>query len=106
MTTYDQLATLYYQRTGKTLTDDGPWTLHDNGYGLLTVQGPNAPDIREVLKVTESDVAAYKAIYPDPIPPDVEIAALKARVAELEAKEAVIEKRVDDLEKAKLEASK
>ena len=102
MTTYDQLSTLYYMRTGKTLTFDGPWTLHDNGHGVLTVQGPDAPDIREVLKVTESDVAAYKAIHPDPIPPDVEIAALKARVAELET----LEKRVDDLEKAKLEASK
>ena len=102
MTTYDQLATLHYQRTGKTLTDDGPWTLHDNGYGVITVQGPDAPDIREVLKVTEAEVAAYKAIHPDPIPPDVEIAALKARVAELET----LEKRVDDLEKAKLEASK
>ena len=97
----DQLRYIYYTQTGKTMPEDSdaqPWQLNDNGYGVITISGKNAPKLEDVQRVTAEQIAT---LPPKPLTPaEQEIADLKARIAELETKATITEQRVAELETA------
>ena len=98
---FDQLRYVYYTQTGKVMPEDfdaQPWTLHDDGYGNITIKGKDAPKLEDVRKVTAEQIAT---LPPKPLTPaEQEIADLKARIAELESKATITEQRVAELETA------